>query len=903
MKLLRRLLPRLPWRTLAALAVFGVIAAAARHLSSPADTAARNTSRDLTSKAKMSANYGNLPLSFETIHRETGGGEAGGGEAVGRADAGVNFLARGQGYDLSLTAGEAQLKLRTGESSVALTMKLAGANRRAQASGLDQLPGKANYFLGADPRRWKANITTYRKVKYEAVYPGIDLVYYGAGRQLEYDFIISPGAEPHRIAINFAGAERMRLDERGNLILQTKAGEFRQQSPEIYQEVNSERRRVAGRYSIRGNTVGFEVEPYDTTRPLVIDPVLVYSGFLVGGAGNVAYESFALDDIAIGGDGAIYVAGTATTPGFAPLQNDNENVYLNFMVMKLNPAATAVLYTAYFGGDSRETEPALTVDAAGQVYVAGVTTSSDYPTVNAYQSDRRSSNPDYPANGALTKLSADGGAILYSTYLSDGETTRAHRVAVRGGTAYVGMTFSQLGGFIPGWGLFGIDTVKAGAASLVSRHVFSNMTMWVMTMDENGYLYIGGEAKTSVGATPGAVDAEPSTSRKHITKLDPTKTGNAAVVYRAILNIFQLNDLAVDPSGTIYAAGSAFDNSVVHPFTPTANAAQPNYGGGYQDACLAKLSADGGALLYATFLGGEEDDRATSVAVNSAGQAYLIGFTRSPDFPVTPDAFQSSLQGTPIDFPDAPPLPPRNSFVVKIDTAKSGAESRPYSSYFGSDSGYASSAALDGAGDLYFVGAAGSDAHPVTQNALASIFPAPARRAGVLVKFSNDPGATPAPTAPPGSTPSPTPTPPPTPTPTPEPPGFTIRGYVRDRNGNGIPGVRITLSSGGEVITIAQSAPSGYYITGAWGGADYKVEVPQTGWREGSKTWYPNPGYALLTNLSSAQEINFAYNLRAPWIPPSATPTPSPTPTPTSTPRTMPTPRPSIRRQSNSQMK
>ncbi|MGH9938843.1 MAG: hypothetical protein ACREAM_21590, partial [Blastocatellia bacterium] len=660
MKFLRRLLPRLPWRALAAVAAFGVIVSGAIHLTSPTDTTARDASRDLTSKAGMSANYGNLPLSFEADHRASGG----------QAGAGGAFLARGQGYDLSLTAGEAQLQLKTAESSAALTMKLAGANRRAHSRGLDQLPGKTNYFLGNDPRRWKTNITNYRKVKYEAVYPGIDLVYYGNGQRLEYDFIISPGADPHQIAINFAGAERMRLDETGDLVLQTKAGEVRQQSPEIYQEVNGERRRVAGRYSIRDNTVGFEVEPYDTTLPLVIDPVLVYSSYLVGGAGNAAYESFALADIAIGGDGSIYVVGNASTPGFAPLQMSDEGVYQNFMVMKLNPTATAVLYTAYFGGDSHEIEPALTVDAAGQVYVAGVTTSPDYPTVNAYQNYRSSSNPHHPANGALTKLSADGSAILYSTYLSDGETTRAYRVAVRGGTAYVGMNFSQLGGFIPGWGLFGIDTAKAGTASLVSRHVFSNMTMRVMTMDENGCLYIGGGAKTSVSPTPGAVDAAPSTSRKHITKLDPTKTGNAAVVYRAMLNIFQLNDLAVDLSGNIYAAGSAFNDSVAHPFTPTANASQPSYGGGYQDACFAKLSADGGALLYATFLGGGEDDRVRSVAVNSAGQAYLVGSTHSPDFPVTPDAFQSSLQGEPITFPDAPPQPPLNSFVVKIDTAK-----------------------------------------------------------------------------------------------------------------------------------------------------------------------------------------------------------------------------------------
>ncbi len=282
------------------------------------------------SEPQLAEAYGKLPLSFEANQ--------------GQTDSRVDFLSRGSGYTLFLTPAEAVLALRKGSAEAkkapavppaVVRMKLVGANPSPQASGLEELPGKSNYFLGNDPSKWRTNVPRYAKVSYKDVYPGVDLVYYGNQRQLEYDLVVSPGTDPDAIALSFEGVERLRIDARGDLVLNTSGGEIRQHKPLVYQELDGIRREIAGSYVLSGGRqVGFQVAAYDAGQPLVIDPVLVYSTYL----GSASFDSG--KDIAVNSSGNAYVTGQTGSTNFptaSPVQASNGGSFDAF-VTKFNLA-------------------------------------------------------------------------------------------------------------------------------------------------------------------------------------------------------------------------------------------------------------------------------------------------------------------------------------------------------------------------------------------------------------------------------------------------------------------------------------------------------------------------------------------------------------------------------------
>src|SRR5882762_193500 len=258
--------------------------------------------------ARVSESYGKLPLRFEANR--------------GQTHKDVRFLSRGPGYNLYLTANEAVLVLskpnadakrhargaKAQEKSLALRMSLVGAARKPLLSGLEEQPGKTNYFIGGDRAKWRTNVPTYAKVRYQDVYPGIDLVYYGNQRQLEYDFVVAPGADPREIVLDFKGADKIEIDAQGDLVLHAAGGDIRQHRPVIYQNIDGNRREIAGGYIRKGaKRIGFQLAAYDTTRPLIIDPVLSYSTYL-GGSGFRHDET--ANSIAVDRDGNVYMAGS-----------------------------------------------------------------------------------------------------------------------------------------------------------------------------------------------------------------------------------------------------------------------------------------------------------------------------------------------------------------------------------------------------------------------------------------------------------------------------------------------------------------------------------------------------------------------------------------------------------------
>src|SRR4030088_1691064 len=320
-------------------------------------------------QAKILDQYGKLPLSFEANH--------------GQADGRVKFLSRTGGYTLFLTGDEAVLVLRGsagkkpapegasgfGGATVSLKrhpdtnpnpttpqsmtgsvlrMKLRNANPAAKITGTDELAGTSNYFVGNDPTKWRTNVPTYAKVKYEGIYSGIDLVYYGNQRQLEYDFIVAPGADPRRIAFDVSGAKRIRRDAHGDLVLKTGDGgdEIRWHKPVVYQERDGARQEVAARYAIENtNRVGFEVAKYDATRPLYIDP-LIYSTYLGGSDGDEGFS------IAVDSAGNAYVTGSTHSLNFPVTPGAFQTTLhcCGAFVTKFNPAGSALVYSTYLGG-------------------------------------------------------------------------------------------------------------------------------------------------------------------------------------------------------------------------------------------------------------------------------------------------------------------------------------------------------------------------------------------------------------------------------------------------------------------------------------------------------------------------------------------------------------------------
>ena len=388
-------------------------------------------------KPQIVESYGKLPLAFEANQ--------------GQVDKQVQFISRGGGYTLFLTSNEAVFSsshttVRTKEKlsnnhldteESVIRMKLVGAAPSPHVSGLNELPGRSNYILGNDPKNWRTDVLSYTKVKYEQVYPGIDLIYYGNQRQLEYDLVVSPGADPKIIEFELEGSDRVQIDGHGDLVFRDGDEKFRIQKPVIYQQADS-KSEISGKYVLEDTgRIRFDIGEYDATKPLVIDPVvLTYSTYLGGFAEE--YGS----DIAVDGFGNAYVVGSTWSSNF-PTRNALQSVKKasdDIFVTKLNAAGNGFVFSTFIGGSGRDAGTGVALDSFGNVYIVGITSSSDFPVANPVQSSYAG---PLPANGenfgdtAVVKLDSTGHPV-YSTYLGGSGYDRATGIAVDGsGNAYI----------------------------------------------------------------------------------------------------------------------------------------------------------------------------------------------------------------------------------------------------------------------------------------------------------------------------------------------------------------------------------------------------------------------------------------------------------------------------------
>jgi hypothetical protein len=502
---------------------------------------------------------------------------------VGQAPEEARFIARGQGYNLMLTAdgavigmygrrtqsnaapatktgmapsgrghlARAQALLDSVESigtlddqrsdSVASDSLSAGAGRAAAAeallrfrftgasgagviSGVDKLAATTNYLKGSDPAGWHSGVPNYAKVRYQGIYDGIDLIYYGSGADLEYDVVLSPGADPNIVQFEADGAASLTIDSDGQLVVETPAGQIRQKQPQIYQMVDGVRRQVEGGYRLLAPLrAGFSVGQYDRTRELVIDPSIVYTTTLGGSRATF------VDAIAVDPQGNSYVSGGTTSPDFPtknPLDGSLKGPQDAF-ITKLDPKGN-IVYSTFLGGSGIDEAFAIAVDSAGSVFAAGATSSSDFPTTSAAFQKTTAGNLD----AFVAKLSPNGGALVYSTLFGGSGDDLANGIGI--GT---------------GQGLAAGSVVIAGVTSSPNL---------------------------------------------------PVK------------NAFQQSDKNAKGTGFVTA-----------------------------------IDPTGGMLIYSSYLGGSGADSANGIAMDSQGNAYLVGTTASLDFPTTAGAFQTKLIAPP----------------------------------------------------------------------------------------------------------------------------------------------------------------------------------------------------------------------------------------------------------------
>ncbi len=642
--------------------------------------------KDPKAQGKILDSYGKLPLRFEANH--------------GQTDAQVKFLSRTSGYSLFLTGDEAVLTLsgknpqgfvsghrfsdaasgsRKGVPAAAdpttgnvLRMKLRNANSAARVTGVDELAGTSNYFIGNDPAKWRTNVPTYAKVKYEEIYSGIDLVYYGNQRQLEYDFIVAPGADPHRIAFDVRGAKRIRQDGRGELVFKVGADEIRWHRPVVYQEKDGARQSVAARYVISDmNRVGFEVARYDASRPLYIDP-LIYSTYL-GGSGDDQGFGIAVDS-----SGNAYVTGFTTSTDF-PTKNPLQTAKAlgkDVFVTKINAAGSALVYSTYLGGSGDDFGYGIAVDSSGNAYVTGYTTSTDFPTMNPLQ----------PASGGgqdafVSKINAAGSALVYSTYLGGSGDEWGNGIAVdAAGNAYVtgftrGTDFPTMNPLQPASG-GGVDAFVSKINPSGSEFVYStylggsnNDEGQGIAVDSGGNAYVTGLTDSTDFPAVNPLQGTSTGSNAFLSKFNAT---GSALIYSTYLVFGKQNTsgaaIAVDSAGAAYItgditgyqstagvvfkvnpSGSALDYSAALVFSGIKyvsglSIAVDSAGSAYvagsaayghnNKILLARLNSDASQLIYSTYeFGGAGASAGRGIALDSAGKAYVTGATTSTNFP------------------------------------------------------------------------------------------------------------------------------------------------------------------------------------------------------------------------------------------------------------------------------
>jgi len=673
-----------------------------------------------TEHEKLSSKSLSLPMFFEPNQ--------------GQTDPQVKFLARGSGYGLFLTGDEAVLELQGAaiptQTSAAgaqrtpnsvIRMRLEGASPSARVSGAEPLPGRSSYFIGPDPARWRRDIPQFGRVEYTSVYPGINLVYYGNQGQLEYDFRIAPAADPSQIALSFTGASAHIVsgnsEDAGDLILATAGGNVRFHAPRIYQPAapgsgkasgNGKKTILGGFRQFADNKIGFTIGEYDHNRELVIDPVLSYSTYL--GAGVTIGVPQPLVKIAIDPGDNIYVAGSTTSASFPVTNGSTLNSApnaQNIFISKINPSPLAgdpqLVYSAYLGGSGIDSLAGLAVDTSSNIYVAGTTSSTDFPTSSGALPQP---GPITGTHGFVTALNLTSSTQLndvydvgYSTYLAGNGADTVTGLAIdQNRNAYVtGTTASsnaaaQLYPFPASPSGYQTVSNSPGKLQFFASKIDTNSSGYVSMLYST---YFGGAYPSPATATGGGIAVDPSGT-------------NVNMYFTGTTNMLFAVGTGVAPFPILDAQQSCLNEASNKSCTQqTATAVT--------DGFVAKINPNytgAASLIYSTYIGGSGNDSGVAIAVDSSSNAYVTGATSSNDWVIAGASFQTAYGGL---------NGASNAYIAKIGSLSGTIYPLSYFTYLGGagpDVGQAIQ--VDSVQAVHVVGSTSSpssDPFPVTPNA------------------------------------------------------------------------------------------------------------------------------------------------------------------------------------------
>lgn len=651
----------------------------------------------------------NLPLYFEANRGQAGSPES--------------FVARGRGCSFFVAPTEAVLTLvkydtppdgsraeRGGAARGRVTQtrtlrfEFLGAESPAAVSGAGELTGKVNYLLGNDPAQWRSGVSLFTQVHVGKIYPGVDLVYYGNQQRLEYDFVVAPKSDPRTVAIRVTGADKIQLDAQGNLVFTLGRDAICQPKPLIYQTVAGVRKEISGGYRLTDKqTFAFQIGEYDRELPLVIDPVLSYSTFLGGTGLDIGW------DIAVDTNGFVYVAGETlsaglATPGaFRTNYSGGSGYGGDVFVAKFDNLGTTLSYLTYLGGNGDDAALGLAVDTAGNAYVTGFTSSTNFP-FQAGLSNKLSGRPDpalgvYPLDAFVTKLNPSGSALVYSTYLGGDSDDEGIGIAVDldSNALVTGFTSSTnfpttnaaQGSFNGNLDAFVTKIASNGTSIVFSTYIGgTNMDIGEgIAADAVGNVYVTGFLTTTNNARVALVD-----------KFSPSGTELQFLLFGAITNV-GIGDvtpfrLALDSAGDVYIVGS--ESLTNFPATGSFLGGTNHSINGF----LLKLAGDSFNRLFSVAFGGSGTDEAWDVAVDAGGNAHIVGVTYSINFPTTNTS--GFLRTTNSGGADA--------FVAVISSNGMTLARSAYLGGSNNDFGYAIK--VDGAGNDYIVGKTSSTNFP-----------------------------------------------------------------------------------------------------------------------------------------------------------------------------------------------
>lgn len=664
---------------------------------------------DSLTKTLVNENYGRLPLRFE--------------KNIGQTNNNIDFISHNSDYALFLSPTKTIFAIKNQqnannfsknpkinrrnpivESTTTLTMELIGANNNAKPIELDKLETKSNYLISNNQNEWQTNVENFSKVKYQNIYKGIDIVYYGNQKQLEYDLIVSPYINPDTISIAFPEAENLNIDSQGNLIINVNNKTINKKKPYIYQDIDGIKQEIAGNYIIKeNNQISFNIGQYDTSKPLVIDPTIGYSTYL-GGTDSDFSNAIAIDK-----SGNTYIVGYTESVNF-PTNNPEQKSISgknDLFIAKLNPTGTSLIYSTYIGGSEDEFGNGISVDSNGNVYVAGYTFSKNFPIASPFQSQNGNTTPDSGGDAFVVKLNPQGSALIYSTYLGGMGDDMATGIAVdsQSNVYITGITDSvnfPVTNPIQGKSSGGFDAfvtkINAAGNSIGYSTYFGgsdNDFANAITIDKDNNVYIVGLTDSrNIPVTNALQPIIAGDSDGFIAKFDATGNSISFATYLGGSNFDVITSIAVDSASNVYVTGltNSEDFSVVNPIQKS-NA-------GSLDVFVSKLNATGTSFVYSTYLGGADDEQANSIAVDAMNNVYIMGVTTSMDFPVANPTQKSNAGG-------------QDAFMTKINAAGNALTFSTYLGGTGNDTGI--SLAIDAKGSVFMTGVTNSMDFPMSK--------------------------------------------------------------------------------------------------------------------------------------------------------------------------------------------